>query len=91
MLFGLDSRCLIGYTIQMPIQGPFCFKNTTGKPVTDLHVIFTGTGRLLRNPQIVAGPKGKITATGNQVNILWRRPVAPGRGPSTSRAPTANC
>jgi hypothetical protein len=62
----------------MPQLGPFCFKNSTGKKVTDLHVIFTGTGGTLRRARIVKGPKGKIGASKNQVNIFWPKPVAAG-------------
>src|SRR5690242_17845030 len=62
----------------MPRYGPFCFKNTTGKPVNDLHVVFTGSGGSLANPVQTKGPKGKLTAGGNQVDGVWKKPLAPG-------------
>jgi hypothetical protein len=62
----------------MPQLGPFCFSNTTGKRVNDLHVIFAGTGGTLRGAKITAGPKGRIRASTNQVDIVWKNPIGAG-------------
>ena len=62
----------------MPQIGPFCFINRTQSRVTDLLVIFTGTGGTLRAPRITAGPRGQIRARDNTVTVIWNSPIPRG-------------
>jgi hypothetical protein len=68
--------------VQLPrdaAQGPYTFVNSTPIPVNDLHVVFSGSGGTLNNPAITAGPADAIiSAQGNQVDVVFPTPVAPG-------------
>lgn len=59
-------------------EGPFCFTNTTGRQVNDLHALFTGTGGTLRDPHVTVGPApDQANARGNRVDFTWVQPLAP--------------
>jgi hypothetical protein len=68
--------------VQLPLdgaQGPYSFGNTTTAALNDLHVVFRGTGGTLNNPRLTAGPLDAIiSAQGNQVDIVFPTPIAPG-------------
>jgi hypothetical protein len=60
-------------------QGPFNFVNNTPGAVNDFHAVFSNTGGTLCNPVMTAGPPGAvITASGNQVDIIFPTPVPAG-------------
>ncbi len=62
----------------MPLIGPHSFVVNQDK-VNDLHILYRGSGGVLRNPKVVAGPKPKsITTKYNQVNITWDAEVPKG-------------
>lgn len=74
--------CLIGSSTDAQSKiinnGPFVFVNGPF-PANDFHAVFTGSGGTLFGPRLLIGPpRARITARGNEVDIVFPNPVAPG-------------
>jgi hypothetical protein len=59
-----------------PMRGPFAFV-TEEDDTSDLHIIFTGSGGKLNNPQVNPPPK-RVTVDGYKIEIFWDPPLPRG-------------